>query len=114
MGEIVRHLPTHLMTRLNRLRLSQLEVVLSRVIDCRDAKLLGLDMDVLIDDFDYSATQAIGETAISRKAEAILVPSATDLGDNLVIFPDNLMATSTLKVVGSRSPRLYVPRDERS
>jgi hypothetical protein len=109
-AEVVRHLSLDMVTRLNRLRLSQLEVGLSRVVDCRSAARLGLEEGELIQDFDYSTTQAIGAAAIARGAEAILVPSATGLGDNLVVFPDRLRASSRMSIIGSRDPRLFVPR----
>jgi hypothetical protein len=47
---------------------------------------------------------------LSVGAEAVLVPSATGMGDNLVLFPDQLTAASRLTVISSRDPRLYVPR----
>lgn len=109
-SEMIRHLPLHMLIRLNRLRLSQLAVSLSRVLDCRSGASLGLDENTLIQDFDYSTTQAISAAAISRGAEAILVPSATALGDNLVVFPNRLETSSRIAVIGSRDPRLFVPR----
>jgi hypothetical protein len=109
-GEVVRHLPLDMMTRLNRLRLSQLEVALSGVVDCRSAARLGLEEGELIQDFDYSSTQAIGAAAIRQGAEAILVPSATYLGDNLVVFSGRLRASSKISIIGSRDPRLFAPR----
>jgi hypothetical protein len=42
--------------------------------------------------------------------EGLLVRSATRLGDNLILFPDNLRAGSRIEVVPSRDPRLFVQR----
>jgi len=52
----------------------------------------------------------LGCVALDAGAEAILVPSATRLGENLIIFPDNLQASSRVEVVDYRHPRLYVER----
>ncbi len=41
-----------------------------------------------------------------------LVPSATRLGDNLVLFPRQLRPDSRVSVVSSRDPQLYVSRGE--
>lgn len=48
-----------------------------------------------------SLTQAIGRAAFLADLEAIIVPSAADqpAGTNVVIFPDNLLASSQLDVV---------------
>jgi hypothetical protein len=63
-----------------------------------------------VHDTDYEATQAIGAAAFADGLEGLLVPSATRLGDNLILFPDNLRAGSRIEVVSSRDPRLYVQR----
>ncbi len=44
--------------------------------------------------------------ALALEAEAVLVPSATRLGDNLVILPDRLRQDSRIEPVGSIDPRL--------
>lgn len=108
-GEVLRHFG-ELMPQLNEYRLTELEVDLTRVLDCRDPSALGLAPEVLVDDYDVSTTQELGAAAIAHEAEGILVPSATGLGDNLVIFPDQLQTISGLTIVGSRDPKLYVPR----
>ena len=59
-------------------------------------------------DTDYEATQALGAAANSRGFEGLLVPSATRLGNNLIVFSQNLLADSRIAVVSSRDPRLYV------
>jgi len=110
LGEVLRHFSPQLLPQLNEYRLSELEVELEAVLDCRDAAALGLSPEDLIRDYDFAITQEIAAAAIAQGAEGMLVPSATGMGDNLVVFPAQLHTTSRLAVVGSRDPRLYVPR----
>ena len=98
------------MPRLNEYRLSEIAIDLSFVIDCRDLTTLGITVGDLLSDLDYSTSQHIGAAAVSLGAEGLLVPSATRLGDNLIIFPDNLRSESRLEVISSRDPVLYVER----
>lgn len=110
LGEVLRHF-LELMPQLNEYRLTELSVELAVVIDCRDAKKLGLaDVD-LLDDHDFTIPQELAAEAIARGVEGMLVPSATGLGANLVVFPRQLHGDSKLVVIGSRDPRLYVPRE---
>ena len=95
---------------LNEYRLTELEVELAAVLDCRDAAALGLTPGDLVRDYDFIVPQEIAVAAIAKGAESVLVPSATKLGDNLVVFPNQVQGFSRLVVVGSRDPRLYVPR----
>lgn len=110
LGEIVRHVTPELLDKLNDFRMSALEVELATVLDCRDAATFGLAANDLVGDYDFAATQELASAAIARGAEAIHVPSATGLGDNLIVFPARVRTTSRLVVVESRDPRLYVPR----
>jgi RES domain-containing protein len=110
LGEIMRHLTPELLPVLNDYRITELSVSLSAAIDCRDLSSAGLLTDALLHDNDYGASQSLAAAAISHGAEGILVPSATRLGDNLVIFTAQLRADSRLAVVASRDPRLFVPR----
>jgi RES domain-containing protein len=110
LGEILRQLVPELLPRMNDYQLSELAVELSVVLDCRDALGLGLEKDDLIRDGDFEITQQIAGEAIARGVEGVLVPSATQMGDNLVVFPERLTAASGLTLVRSRDPRLYVPR----
>lgn len=109
-GEIVRHIAPDSIGRLKDLRLSEIDVRLEAVIDCRDAVALGLTADDLIQDYDFHLAQELAAGVIARGAEGIIVRSATDLGDNLIVFPHCLRSRSNLKVVGSRDPKLYVKR----
>lgn len=110
LGEVLRHFTPELLPQLNEYRLSELDVELETVLDCRDPAAFGLSAEDLIRDFDFTMTQEIAAAAIAQGAEGILVPSASGLGDNLVVFPAQLRSGSRLAVVGSRDPRLYVPR----
>ena len=110
LGEAVRHVTPGLLDKLNDFRMSELEVELATVLDCRDATVLGLAANDLVGDYDFEATQELAAAATARDAEGILVPSATGLGDNLIVFPAQLHSTSKLVVVDSRDPRLYVKR----
>ncbi len=98
------------MPSLNDYRLSELSVRVRAVLDCRDPAPLGLPFDDLVHDTDYGAARAIGAAAFADGLEGLLVPSATRLGDNLILFPDNLRADFRIEVVSSRDPRLYVQR----
>ncbi len=106
LGEIYRHLTPELFESLNDFRLSELSASLQGVVDCRDPSALGLAPGGLSHDTDYRATQALGAAADRRGLEGLLVPSATGLGDNLILFPQNLGAGSRIAVVSSRDPRL--------
>lgn len=110
LGEILRHVEPVGLTSLNGYRLSELSVRAGRVADCRDPERLGLPLEYLMDDFDLSASRALGEAVFGRGLEGMLVVSATRLGDNLVLFPENLGPDSRVETVFSREPRLYVER----
>lgn len=76
--------------------LTQLDVSLHRVFDWRaDPRLL----DLLARDSAYRETQQLASAALAAGAEAILVPSATGIESNLVIFVDNLDLDARIEVV---------------
>jgi RES domain-containing protein len=110
LAEVLRHFNPQLMPRLNQYRLTELNVDLKAVLDCRDAAALGLDAGALVQDYDFATTQALAAASLALGAEGLLVASATGLGDNLVLFAGRLHASSRLTVVRSRNPRLYVRR----
>jgi hypothetical protein len=120
LAEMSRHLPTdesisaaefrQRLHRIRDLRLSKLLLKLKAVLDCRDPSRLGLKLDDLIDDLDRGVTQAIGAAALARGVEGLLVPSATRLGNDLVVFCSQLRAGSEITVVETIEPRLYVMR----
>jgi RES domain-containing protein len=79
--------------------LSQLDVVLQRVFDWDANSDL---RDLLASNSSqaaYSYTQQLAAAAIASGAEAILVPSATGIDTNLVVFVDNLGEGSHIEVV---------------
>lgn len=110
LGELYRHVTPELLPSLNAFRLSELSARLRRVADCRDPLALGLGAEDLSHDTDYRATQDLGAAANSLGLEGLLVLSATGLGDNLILFPGNLLASSRVEAISSRDPRLYVER----
>jgi RES domain len=105
-GEIIRHVKPETLPFLNNHRLSELFAQLTLVLDSRDPDFLDLSREDLIHDTDVEATRSIGAAAFAREVEGILAISATDLGDNLIIFPDHLRSDSRLELVSSRDPRL--------
>lgn len=111
LGELVRHVTPALLPHLNGYRISELSVRLAAVADCRDASRLGVHADIVLNDRDYTVTQQLGAAVVTARLEGMLVPSATNLGDNLIIFPEVLRESSELRVVTSRDPRLFVYRD---
>ena len=111
LGEILRHVTPALLPLLNGYRITAIAVAVTAVADCRDLERLRLTPDALWHDTDYRLPQALAAAAVAAGREGMLVPSATRLGDNLILFPDNLRAASHLAVIDSRDPVLYVARD---
>jgi RES domain-containing protein len=110
LGEVLRHLTPDRLLTLANYRLTELQVTLSAVIDCRNVDQLGLALADLCDDLDYRVPQSLAAAAITRGVEAMLVPSAARLGDNLVVFPHCLRPSSRITVVRTVDPRLIVGR----
>jgi RES domain-containing protein len=110
LGEIVRHLTPELLPTLNDYRVSEIAVHLQAALDARNPQQLGLPHTALWHDTDYSMPQALAAAALALGVEALLVPSATRLGDNLVVFTRQLRAASSLAVQGSVDPRLFISR----
>jgi RES domain-containing protein len=109
-AELTRRLEPTTLAHLNNRRLTRIRVSLSIVIDLRDPAVVGLAVADLVDDYDYTLTQAIAAAALRRGVEALLVPAASLITANLVVFVDNLLPTSTIEPVDSIDPRLHVPR----
>jgi hypothetical protein len=110
LAELTRRIEPTTLPRLNDRRLSRIRVALSNVLDLRDPSIIGVSITDLTDDYDYSLTQALAETAVQRGAEALLVPAASLVTSNLVVFVENLVPTSVIEAIDSIDPRLYVPR----
>ncbi len=110
LGEVYRHITSELLLALNDFRVSELSVEVGEALDCCSPKALGLSLEHLVHDAHYEAAQAIGAAALERGLEGLIVPSATCLVDNLILFSENLRPSSRLEIVSSRDPRLYVER----
>lgn len=108
LAEIIRNTDPAMMPKLNSYRLTELHVELEAVLDLQALDSTGFQSTELLEGRNYSIAQDIARDALMSGAEAIIVPSATRLGNNLVIFPDNLKPESRLEVVASRDPVLYV------
>jgi RES domain-containing protein len=97
--EVVRHLGYHASDRravvaLNDIAmrvLTQIDIDLQRVFDWRSEQNLR--------EVSYRESQQMAAAAFKEGAEAILVPSATGIDANLVIFVDNLHDGSRIEVV---------------
>jgi hypothetical protein len=87
-------------------RFTEIWVQFDRVLDCRNLAELETRDEELFDDFDYTSGQALARAALDRGVEALLVPSATRLGDNLIIFPHLRRPGSVLVEVRSIDPNL--------
>jgi hypothetical protein len=90
--------------------MTRLSIVLSAVLDLTDPSSYGLVLGDVIDDREYALTQELGLAALLRGAEGIFVPPASRVGAHVVILTDNLLPTSSIVVLDSIDPRLYVPR----
>jgi RES domain-containing protein len=110
LAELIRHLSPELLPRLRSKRLSELHLRLVAVIDCRDVNTPGVSRDTFFDDVDFRVPQELAKAALDRGVEAMLVSSATLLGDNLIVFDQQLRQGSLISVVRSVDPRLYVER----
>jgi len=74
--------------------LSQIDIELRRVFDWRSEPLLRENLSHA----SYRQTLQIAAAAFNREAEGILVPSATGIDANLVVFVDNLDDSSRIDV----------------
>jgi hypothetical protein len=78
--------------------LTEIAAQLESVIDWSGALPDGLTNDLLVSDASYVFTQTLAREARRAGADGLLVPSATSVGTNLIVFPD------------VRLPRLLVMR----
>lgn len=108
LGEKQRHLTSANLPRMRNQVLSELRISLQAVYDISIPEEVGISSEALMDDHDYSLPQSLGAALRDRGAEALVAPSATLLGANLVVFPDRLLEGSSLEVIASRETRLYV------
>lgn len=108
LGEKQRHLTSANLPQMRHQVLSELHVSLQAACDIRGPEGIGISSESLMDDHNYTFPQSVSAALRDRGAEALLVPSATLLGANLVVFSDRLLAGSSLEVIASRETRLYV------
>lgn len=106
LAERVRHIGDIDPEDLNGYRLTEIAIDLHRVLDCRDPASLGLTLYDLCDARDHTIPRALAAAARDSGAEGLLVPSATQLDHNLIVFADRLRPVSQLSVRGFRTPRL--------
>ena len=99
MAEAWRYIDPDLIDAVKGMRRTEIAVNLSSVLDCRDIAVLGIPEDALLDDRNYDAGHALGRAVVERGTEAMLVPSATRLGDNLIVFTANLRPDAYLDIV---------------
>jgi len=99
-GEMLRHFGPRPLVEVRLYRRTRLFVDVARVVDCRDIAALGLTYDALLDDLAYDVGQMLGLAAVHQGAEGIVVPSATRAGDNLILFPENLLPASRVGATG--------------
>ncbi len=90
------------MDHIRESRLSELRVRLNAVLDARDLDALGLTHEILLKPHEHEAGQRLGETTMRCGYEGLLVPSATRLGDNLIVLPNARKETSQLDAIGYR------------
>lgn len=87
-------------------RITRLSVELAAVLDCRDLTKLGVKLDEVVSGVDYETPQRLAEAALAAGVEAMLVPSATLLGDNLIVFADQLRPGSRIEEMDHVEPNL--------
>lgn len=98
-------LDTRTLEDLDSYLLTELDVSLATILNCTNPDLLGLSRDDIIRDSEYRVTQAIGSAANAAGYEGLLTPSATEISNNLVIFPRNLRPRSRVVAIRSYPPR---------
>lgn len=88
----------------------RLSVTLAKVADLRDLGALescGIASEMVMGE-DLSAPQLVGGAVNWLQCAGMLIPSARDAGDNLVIFVNNMGPTDAIEPV---SDDLYSPTD---
>jgi RES domain-containing protein len=99
LAEAWRYIDPDLIDAIKGSRRTEIAVDLSLILDCRDVAALGLAADVLLADWNYDVGHLLGWVVVDRGAEAMLVPSATRLGDNLIVFTTNMRQGARLDIV---------------
>lgn len=113
LGEKQRHMTSGSLPQMRNQVLSEFQVSLQCVYDLSKPEEFGIDSEDLIEDRDYALPQSLSAALRDQRTEAFLVPSATLLGVNLVVFPDLLRDGSSVEVLANRKTRLYVEGSDR-
>jgi hypothetical protein len=96
--EMVRRSAARNLAYLRNNVLTEIEVDLERVLDVSNPSAIGATRRDLSGP-DLEGCQQIAATARSLRLEGLLlIPSATLLGPNLVLFPDNLASPGSLRI----------------
>lgn len=90
---------SHHLANITDCYLTELSVSLSYALDWRDLAALDIVADQLLDDRNYTLGHQLASAALALGAEAIVVPSATRVGDNLIVLTQNLRPTAHIAVV---------------
>jgi len=102
------------MMYLSTRRLTRLELRFSRIRDARNLEALGISRDAFFVDGVWDAggyiSQALGQACRVAGDEGVLVPSATRLGDSLILFLENKLGSSEIHQGPSRDPSLVLTR----
>ena len=80
-------------------KIAKLKVKLRKVFDLtneKNLKALDIQEDNLIGS-SWNFTQHIASLAYQKGYEALLVPSVTRKGNNIILFPENFTKDSTIK-----------------
>ncbi len=80
-------------------KIAKLKVKLKKVFDLtneKNLKALDIQKDALIGS-SWNFTQHIASLAYRKAYEALLVPSATGEGNNIILFPENFTKDSVIK-----------------
>lgn len=95
-------------------RLTRLELSFSKIRDARNLDALGISRDAFFVDGVWDAggyiSQALGQACRLSGDEGVMVPSATRLGDSLILFLENKLASSQIHQGPSRDPSLFLTR----
>src|SRR5262245_36629001 len=116
LGERLRHTTPETLRQLANQRLCQLSVDLHVVLvacapsGCADLAVPGLTNDALCHPTDYTKTHEFARAARTL-AEALLIPTCTKFPEgNLIIFPDRLRSESSIHLIDSQDPDLFVEK----
>ena len=102
LAELLRHTHPDDLAQVRETRLSELWISLQMVLDARSPEPLGLSTEALLAPQDYELGQQLAAATIGRGCDGLLVPSATGLGDNLIVFPTGRSPPSRVQLVGHR------------